>query len=30
MKPNFTGEWILNVEASSLSPVVAPWIFGGR
>jgi hypothetical protein len=25
-KPDFTGEWTLNVEASALSPVVAPVV----
>jgi hypothetical protein len=28
-KSNFTGEWILNVEASALSPVVAPVVQSG-
>jgi hypothetical protein len=28
-KPDFTGEWTLNVEASSLSPVVAPVVQSG-
>ena len=28
-KPDFTGEWTLNVEASALSPVVAPVVQGG-
>ena len=28
-KPDFTGEWALNVEASSLSPVVAPVVQSG-
>ena len=28
-KPDFSGEWILNVEASALSPVVAPVVQGG-
>jgi hypothetical protein len=28
-KPNFTGEWILNVAASALSPVVAPAVQSG-
>lgn len=28
-KPNFTGEWTLNVQASSLSPIVAPVVESG-
>ena len=28
-KPDFTGEWTLNLEASALSPVVAPVVRGG-
>ena len=28
-KPDFTGEWILNLEASALSPVVAPVVQSG-
>jgi hypothetical protein len=28
-KPNFTGQWTLNVAASSLSPVVAPVVQSG-
>jgi len=28
-KPDFTGEWTLNREASALSPVVAPVVQGG-
>ena len=28
-KPDFSGEWTLNREASSLSPVVAPVVRGG-
>lgn len=28
-KPNFTGEWTLNVPASALSPAVAPVVQGG-
>ena len=28
-KPDFTGEWTLNVEASALSPVVAPVVQHG-
>lgn len=28
-KPDFSGEWILNVEASDLSPVVAPVVQSG-
>ena len=28
-KPDFTGEWILNVEASALSPIVAPVVQSG-
>ena len=28
-RPDFTGEWALNVEASSLSPVVAPVVQSG-
>ena len=28
-KPDFTGEWILNVQASTLSPVVAPVVQSG-
>ena len=28
-KPDFTGEWILNVKASSLSPVIAPVVQSG-
>jgi hypothetical protein len=28
-KPDFTGRWILNVEASSLSPVVAEAVQSG-
>jgi hypothetical protein len=29
MKPDFTGEWTLNVRASALSPVVAPVVQSG-
>ena len=29
MKPDFSGEWILNVGASTLSPVVAPVVESG-
>ena len=28
-KPDFSGEWVLNVGASTLSPVVAPVVEGG-
>lgn len=28
-KPDFTGEWTLNLEASALSPVVAPAVQSG-
>src|SRR5947207_4847049 len=28
-KPDFTGEWTLNVDASALSPVVAPVVESG-
>lgn len=28
-KPDFSGEWTLNVPASTLSPVVAPVVQGG-
>ena len=28
-KPDFSGEWILNVAASALSPVVAPVVQSG-
>ena len=28
-KPDFTGDWTLNVAASSLSAVVAPVVQGG-
>ena len=28
-KPDFSGEWVLNVEASSLSPIVAPVVQRG-
>jgi hypothetical protein len=28
-KPNFTGQWTLNVAASALSPVVAPVVQSG-
>lgn len=28
-KPDFSGEWTLNREASALSPVVAPVVQGG-
>ena len=28
-KPDFSGEWILNVSASTLSPVVAPVVQSG-
>ena len=28
-KPDFSGEWILNVAASTLSPVVAPVVQSG-
>jgi hypothetical protein len=28
-KPDFSGEWTLNVSASTLSPVVAPVVQGG-
>jgi hypothetical protein len=28
-KPDFSGEWILNVEACALSPVVAPAVQSG-
>ena len=28
-KPDFSGEWALNVEASSLSPIVAPVVQRG-
>ena len=28
-KPDFTGEWMLNVDASALSPVVAPVVQSG-
>ncbi len=28
-KPDFTGEWTLNLEASALSPVVAPVVQSG-
>jgi hypothetical protein len=28
-KPDFSGEWILNVSASALSPVVAPVVQSG-
>lgn len=28
-KPDFTGEWTLNLEASALSPVVAPVVRSG-
>jgi hypothetical protein len=28
-KPDFTGHWILNVPASTLSPIVAPVVQGG-
>jgi hypothetical protein len=28
-KPDFTGEWVLNVEASALSPVVAAVVQSG-
>jgi len=28
-KPDFSGEWTLNCESSSLSPVVAPVVEGG-
>ena len=28
-KPDFSGEWTLNREASALSPVVAPVVRGG-
>jgi hypothetical protein len=28
-KPDFTGEWTLSLEASALSPVVAPAVQGG-
>ncbi len=28
-KPDFSGEWTLNREASTLSPVVAPVVQGG-
>lgn len=28
-KPDFTGEWTLNVQASTLSPVVAPVVQSG-
>jgi hypothetical protein len=28
-KPDFSGEWTLNVAASALSPVVAPVVQGG-
>jgi hypothetical protein len=28
-KPDFTGEWTLNLEASALSPVVAPVVQRG-
>jgi hypothetical protein len=28
-KPDFTGEWTLNLEASALSPVVAPVVESG-
>ena len=28
-RPDFTGDWTLNVEASSLSPVVAPVVQSG-
>jgi hypothetical protein len=28
-KPDFSGEWTLNLEASVLSPVVAPVVQGG-
>jgi len=28
-KPDFTGEWTLNVEASVLSPIVAPAVQSG-
>jgi len=28
-KPDFTGEWTLNVDASALSPVVAPVVQSG-
>ncbi len=29
LKPDFSGNWTLNVEASALSPVVAPVAQGG-
>jgi hypothetical protein len=29
MKPDFTGDWTLNVAASALSPVVAPVVQSG-
>ena len=29
-KPDFTGEWTLNVDASALSPVVAPVVQSGK
>jgi hypothetical protein len=28
-KPDFTGEWVLNLQASTLSPVVAPVVQSG-